>query len=105
MRRLLLAFGFAAAAATSMYAADASAGKGAYDKSCKVCHGADGAASPAMAKAMKVEMKDLKSPDVQGMSDDELKKIITEGKGKMKPVAAAAGSAADIVAYIRTWKK
>jgi len=105
MRCLLFAFGFAAAAATAIHAADASAGKAAYDKSCKVCHGADGAASPAMAKMMKVEMKDLKSSDVQSMSDDDLKKIITEGKGKMKPVSAAASSAADIVAYMRTWKK
>jgi hypothetical protein len=32
-------------------------------------------------------------------------KIVTDGKGKMKPVASAASSAADIVAYIRTWKK
>jgi hypothetical protein len=53
----------------------------------------------------KVHIKDLKSADVQGMSDDDLAKIITDGKGKMKPVPAAAGSAPDVVAYIRTWKK
>ena len=46
-----------------------------------------------------------KSAEVQAMSDDDLKKVITEGKGKMKPVASASASAADIVAYIRTWKK
>ena len=50
-------------------------------------------------------MRDLKSPDVQAMSDDDLKKIITDGKGKMKPVASASGAAADVVAYMRTWKK
>jgi mono/diheme cytochrome c family protein len=94
-----------AAAATVLQAADATAGKAAYDKSCKSCHGPDGAANPAMAKMMKVDMKDLKSSDVQGMSDDDLKKVITDGKGKMKPVASASASAADIVAYIRTWKK
>lgn len=105
MRSLLLALGFAAAAATALQAADASAGKAAYDKSCKSCHGADGTANPAIAKMMKVDIKDLKSPDVQGMSDDELKKVITEGKGKMKPMPAAASSAADIVAYLRTLKK
>lgn len=105
MRSVLLALGFAAAAATTVFAADATAGKAAYDKSCKSCHGPDGAASPAMAKMMKVEIKDLKSSDVQSMSDDELKKVIADGKGKMKPVPAAAASAADIVAYIRTWKK
>lgn len=105
MRSVLLVLGFAAAAATTVQAADATAGKAAYDKSCKSCHGADGAASPAMAKMMKVDMKDLKSPEVQAMSDDDLKKVITDGKGKMKPIASASASAADIVAYIRTWKK
>lgn len=105
MRRALLACGVAALAATSIQAANVAAGKAAYDKSCKSCHGADGTANPAVAKMMKVEIKDLKSPDVQGMSDSELEKVITEGKGKMKPVTAAASSAADIVAYMRTWKK
>ncbi len=40
--------------------------------------------TPRIAKMMKVEMRDLKSPEVQAASDDELKKIITDGKGKMK---------------------
>src|ERR1700733_6875394 len=105
MRSILIVLGLAAAAATSIQAADAAAGKAAYDKSCKSCHGPDGAASPAMSKMMKVDIKDLKSADVQAESDDDLKKVITDGKGKMKPVASASGSAADIVAYIRTWKK
>ncbi len=61
--------------------------------------------NPAVAKMLKVDMRDLKSAEVQAMSDDDLKKIITDGKGKMKPVASASGSAADVVAYIRTWKK
>lgn len=105
MRRFLFTLGLAALAATSIQAANVAAGKAAYDKSCKSCHGADGMANPAVAKMMKVEIKDLKSPDVQGMSDADLEKVITEGKGKMKPVPAAASSAADIVAYIRTLKK
>lgn len=105
MRSILLVLGFAAAAVTTAHAADAAAGKAAYDKSCKSCHGADGTASPAMAKMMKVDMKDLKSPEIQAMTDDDLKKVITDGKGKMKPVASASSSAGDIVAYIRSLKK
>jgi hypothetical protein len=36
----------------------------------------------------------------------ELKKIITEGKGKMKPVKAVSGAAVDdVVAYVRTFKQ
>ena len=105
MRSILIALAFAAAAATALQAADATAGKAAYYKSCKSCHGPDGAGNPAVAKMMKVDMKDLKSADIQAMSDADLQKVITEGKGKMKPVASASPSAADVVAYIRTWKK
>jgi mono/diheme cytochrome c family protein len=105
MRTRFIVFALAAAAATSIQAADSAAGKATYDKACKSCHGPDGAGNPAVAKMMKVDMKDLKSADVQGMSDDDLKKVITDGKGKMKPVASASASAADVVAYLRTWKK
>lgn len=103
MRNILIVLSLAATA--SVQAADVTAGKAAYDKSCKSCHGPDGTPNAAVAKMMKVEMRDLKSSDVQAISDDDLKKIITEGKGKMKPVASASSSAADVVAYIRTWKK
>ncbi len=102
MRYFLIVLAFAASAATT-WAADATAGKAAFDKSCKGCHGPDGTPNAAMAKAM--NLKDLKSPEVQAMSDDDLKKIITEGKGKMKPVASAASSAPDLVAYLRSLKK
>lgn len=105
MRSVLVALALAAAAGTAIQAADVSAGKAAYDKSCKSCHGADGTANPAIAKMMKVEMRNLQSPEVQAESDDEMKKIIVDGKGKMKPMPSLAGSAADIVAYMRTLKK
>jgi mono/diheme cytochrome c family protein len=104
MRTTLVVLSFLAAA-TALQAADAKAGQAVYDKSCKSCHGADGTPNAAVAKMMKVEMKDLKSPEIQAMSDDDLKKVITDGKGKMKPIASASGSAADVVAYLRTWKK
>jgi hypothetical protein len=62
--------------------------------------------NPAIAKMMKVEMKDLKSAEVQGMSNDDIKKVITEGKGKMKPVKTVTGSAIDdVVAYVHSLKK
>jgi mono/diheme cytochrome c family protein len=81
-------------------------GKAAYDASCKKCHGPDGVANPMMAKMMKVEMKDLGSADVQGHSDADIKKIIVEGKGKMKATANVTPAIADqIVAYVRTFKK
>jgi mono/diheme cytochrome c family protein len=95
-----------AVAVTAAWAADAKAGQAIYDKSCKTCHGADGTPNPAIAKMMKVEMKDLKSPEVQSMSDADLKKVVTEGKGMMKPVTTVTGdSANDVIAYVRSLKK
>jgi mono/diheme cytochrome c family protein len=95
-----------AAASTAVQAANAKAGMSVYNKSCKSCHGADGMANPAVAKMMKVDIPDLKSADVQAMSDDDLKKVITDGKGKMTPISGVSGAAADnVVAYVRSLKK
>jgi mono/diheme cytochrome c family protein len=92
--------------AAGSYAADAKAGAALYDKSCKSCHGADGTPNAGVAKMMKVEMKDLKSPDVQAMSAADLKKVITDGKGKMKAIPAVTGAGTDdVVAYVKTLKK
>jgi mono/diheme cytochrome c family protein len=93
-------------AATAGLAADAKAGGAVYAKSCKSCHGPDGTPSATMAKMMKVEMKDLKSHEIQEMSDDDIKKVIADGKGKMKPVKTVSGAAADnVAAYIHSLKK
>ena len=55
---------------------------------------------------MKVDMKDLKSAEVQAMSDDDIRKVISDGKGKMRPVSSVSGPTTnDVVAYIRSLKK
>ena len=90
----------------AVWAADAKAGQAVYEKSCKSCHGPDGTANPALAKMLKVDIGDLKSPEVQSMTDADLKKIVTDGKGKMKPITSVSGPAVDdVVAYVRTLKK
>jgi cytochrome c5 len=82
-----------------------SEGKEVYDKACKSCHGAQGQGNPGIAKMLKVEMKPLGSKDVQDKSDDDLKKIITQGTGKMKPVASVTGKQVDdVIAFVRTLK-
>ena len=87
-------------------AADAAAGKAPYTKKCKMCHGTEGQGNPGMAKMLKVEIKHLGSKDVQEKSDDQLKKDITEGVGKMKPVKGlSAADVTNIVAFIRTLKQ
>jgi len=106
MRTFVISLALTALSAGTAFAADAKAGKEVYDKSCKSCHGTDGAPNPAVAKMMKVEMKDLKAPDVQSRSDADLKKVITAGEGKMKATPTVAGAAADdCVAYVRSMKK
>jgi mono/diheme cytochrome c family protein len=99
MKRTVLAILVSASLAVA-----AGDGKAIYDKACKSCHGASGAPNPAIAKMMKVEMKDLSSAEVQKLSDDDMKKIITEGQGKMKPVKAVTDVAA-VIAYVRSLKK
>src|SRR5690348_12381492 len=80
-----------AAAGALMAAGDAAAGKAVYDKACKSCHGANGTPNAAIAKSMKVQMAPLGDPEVQKLSDDELKAAITNGKGKMKPIKSVSG--------------
>lgn len=106
MKRIVTLLIVICAAAAVSVAADATAGKAVFDKSCKSCHGADGSGNPNIAKMMKVEMRPLGSAEVQAQSDDDLKKIVTDGKGKMRPVASVTGkSVDDVVAYVRTLKK
>ncbi len=106
MRMILITLTAITFCVTGASAADAKAGQDAFAKSCKSCHGADGTPNPALAKMMKVDMKNLGSAEVQALSDADLAKIITDGKGKMKPVKTVSGPAVDnVVAYIRTLKK
>ncbi len=85
---------------------DAANGKAVYARACQKCHGADGAGVPAIAKALKVELKPLGSAEAQKTSDAEMAKAIKEGKGKMAKVSALTDKdVADVIAYVRTFKK
>src|SRR6266481_1682067 len=97
MRIIVTTLTLAGLSATAGLAADAKAGQAVYDKSCKSCHGADGTPNASIAKMMKVDMKDLKASEVQALSDEDMKEIVTKGKGKMKPVKTVSGPAVDDV--------
>jgi mono/diheme cytochrome c family protein len=106
MRMILITFTAIALCATGVSAADAKAGQEVFSKSCKSCHGADGTPNPAIVKMMKVDMRSLSSAEVQALSDGDMGKIITEGKGKMKPVKTVSGPAVEnVIAHVRTLKK
>jgi mono/diheme cytochrome c family protein len=106
MQKILATCTLVTLCATAAFAASANAGQAIYDKSCKSCHGADGTPNAAVAKMMKADMKDLKSSEVQALSDEDMKEILTKGKGKMKPVKTLSGPAIDdVVAYVRSLKK
>ena len=103
---VMMTFLLTVSAGMAVAAGDAAAGKAVFEKSCKTCHGATGVANPNIAKMMKVDIKDLGSPEIQKMSDADFKTTITEGKGKMKPVKGVAGKDIDnVVAYVRSLKK
>lgn len=87
-------------------AGDTNRGRSIYARSCLKCHGATGAGVPAIAKALKVEMKPLGGEEVQKKTDDEIKKNILEGTGKMQKVAGLSEQdVADVIAYVRTFAK
>lgn len=81
---------------------DAAAGAKLYKTNCASCHGADGTAQTAMGKKMNI--RSLKAPEVQGMSDADLAAVIAKGKGKMPAYGTKLGTQGvkDVVAYIRT---
>lgn len=102
----LLAICAAALTLPLLVQAGAVEGKAIFAKSCRTCHGPEGQGNQAVAKALKVEIPPLGSEQVQAMPDEEIKQVIREGKGKMKPVAGIGGkSLDDVVAHLRTLKK
>jgi mono/diheme cytochrome c family protein len=83
---------------------DAAKGKVLFSR-CSVCHGDSGEGKDAIAKAYGVQMKAMSSKEVQSLDDAALKKVISEGKGKMKPVSLSDQEAANIIAFVRSLKK
>ena len=52
-----------------------------YKTKCAMCHGPDGAGkTPA---GQKLNVRDLRSPEVRAQSDSDLSHVIGQGKGKM----------------------
>jgi mono/diheme cytochrome c family protein len=85
---------------------DATAGKAVYAKRCAACHGPNGEGKESIEKMFKVEMHALGSKTVQALSDADLRKVMLEGKGKMKPVKELGDAdVANVIAFIRSLSK
>lgn len=101
VRMILGFFAVIALVAASAFAAD---GAAVYKSKCQACHAANGSGDTPVGKSMKVA--DLRSAQVQKLTDVELTKVIAGGKGKM-PAYGKTLSTADIeavIAFIRTLK-
>jgi len=75
-----------------------------YKSKCGSCHGANGSGQTTAGKAMK--LRDLRSAEVRGQSDEQLLAIIAKGKGKMPGYEKSLGAATckALVAYIKELK-
>ena len=95
-----------ALAMQAAYAGDATAGKTVYRDKCMICHGANGEGATGYAEAMGLQPARLSSDRVQRKTDAELKTIIRQGSGKMKPVKGLSDIDIDnVIAYVRTFRK
>ena len=78
--------------------------KATYMQKCAVCHGPDGAGATAKGKEMK--LRDLRSAEVQKLTDAQLTDIIGKGKGKMPGYnSLGADKVKGLVAYMRELAK
>jgi cytochrome c6 len=75
-----------------------------YAKQCARCHGDDGRGETTMGK--KFELKDLADPEVQALSDAEIRKIIADGAGKMPGFSKklSAEEIDSLVKYVRKFR-
>jgi mono/diheme cytochrome c family protein len=73
-----------------------------YKTKCAPCHGPDGSGQTPVGKNLKV--RDLRSAEVQKLTDAEITKVLTEGKGKMPASKLPAADIKTVIAFIRTLK-
>ena len=88
--------------ATGLTAADAASPRSLYIQSCSRCHGSNGKGQTREGR--RVEADDLTSSDVKGISDAKMKRVITNGRGKMPGFGKRLTPAqiAQIAGYVRS---
>ncbi len=72
-----------------------------FSSKCAMCHAKDASGNTAMGKNNNI--RDLRSKEVQSLTDDQLFDVIAKGKGKMPPYEKSLGAAKihELINYIR----
>jgi len=74
-----------------------------FKQNCAPCHAMDGSANTPAGKSLKA--KDLRSPEVQKKTDEQLANQIRNGKGPMPAFKLKENEIAELVAFIRALAK
>jgi mono/diheme cytochrome c family protein len=81
-------------------AQNSSSGAAAFKTNCAGCHGPDGSGNTSIGKSMNVP--DLRSAEIQKLSDAEIATVISNGKGSMPPFKnLSKDQIHSLVTYIR----
>lgn len=86
---------------TSSLIAQQAAGSKIFRAKCVLCHGADGSGKTPLGKQL--QAADLRSKDVQKLSDAQLHKIIHDGQANMPSFADQLSSTEinEVIRYVR----
>jgi len=105
MKRISILSLAVALVAPVVFADAAPDGAAIFKPNCAVCHGADGKGKTPTGRSL--HLKDLGSDEVQSMKNEELQKIIEDGKGTMPAFKGKLDQASidALIAFIRTLKK
>ena len=104
IRIILIEFVIAVGLASPSVAADAGA-KALYEKSCAGCHGADGKGNEKMATVLGVKDLSIVGKETKSKSDDELLKVIAEGRGKMPASKYTKEEQKQVLGYVHSLAK
>jgi mono/diheme cytochrome c family protein len=74
-----------------------------YKTKCAACHGPDGSGQTPVGKNLKV--KDLGSAEVQKLTDAEITKVLTTGKGKMPASKLSPEDIKTVIGFVRGLKR
>lgn len=86
---------------------DVQAGKALYEDNCQKCHGDKGQGNPKMYKLVGATIVHLGSKQAQDKSDEDIRKTMTDGIGKMEKIedpTLTPEQIDNILAFVRTLK-